>query len=102
MADRFAFVVNALSGPELKAGRSDADQIHSLLCDPDIGDCRTKGTSLLQDCASRSVFSDALMSVLQDWKRQDQLVFYFSGHGEIKHGTYTLLFGEEDGCTCLP
>ncbi|MCK5027925.1 MAG: caspase family protein, partial [Candidatus Pacebacteria bacterium] len=102
MANRFVFVVNALSGPELRGGRCDADQIHSLLCSPNIGACRTKGTSLLQDCASRSVFNNALLRVLKEWKPQDQFIFYFTGHGEIKHGTYTLIFGEGGGRTNLP
>ncbi len=42
------------------------------------------------------------MQILEDWHHLDQLILYFSGHGEIQHGMYSLIFGEEGARTSVP
>jgi len=42
-----------------------------------------------------------LVGALAAWDPEDQLLFYFSGHGDLRHGSFCLGFGEK-GCLLFP
>ncbi|MGB3509845.1 MAG: tetratricopeptide repeat protein [Microcoleaceae cyanobacterium] len=91
---RLAFLVNALTGEELKAVKRDVSTVHSILTNPEQGGCRTDGPAPIHECNSRTHFEEKLRNVLEDWYIKDQLVFYFSGHGDIrKNNQYCLQMG---------
>jgi hypothetical protein len=90
---RIALIVSAQSGNELKAGHSDVSNVYSLLTDPQFGGC-TNTNPPIHGCTSRNTFLDNLSEVLEDWKLNNQFIFYFSGHGEIKNDNYCLKFGK--------
>ncbi len=90
---RIALIVSAQSGNELKAGHSDVSTVYSLLTDPQFGGC-TNTNPPIHGCTSRNTFLDNLSEVLEDWNLNNQFVFYFSGHGEIKNDNYCLKFGK--------
>jgi serine/threonine-protein kinase len=102
MGRRLALVVHALSGDELSGGRVDANRIYTLLCDEELGGCDPASPALLLDCTSRGDFLDAMISLIQNWDHQDQLILYFSGHGCLKNNKYTLVFGDKPNETYLP
>ncbi len=93
-SQRIAFVVSALSGTELTGGNRDVSTINSLFTDPEIGHCDPSKSKLLPNC-KLSDFDNSLKHLLKNWKTSDQLIFYFSGHGTIKHEKYVLEFGGE-------
>ncbi|MBD3886068.1 HEAT repeat domain-containing protein [Phormidium tenue FACHB-886] len=95
-ARRIPFICSALAGEELQAGSRDATRIYSLLTDPELGGCVSKGYRPIIDCKSRHEFEEELFPILNSWQPKDQLVFYFSGHGEFKREQYCLKFGERD------
>jgi hypothetical protein len=90
---RIALIVSAQSGNELKAGHSDVSNVYSLLTDPQFGGC-TNTNPPIHGCASRNTFLDNLLEVLEDWNLNNQFIFYFSGHGEIRNDNYCLKFGK--------
>ncbi len=91
---RIAFVVNALTGNELSGGNLDSVNIFRLLALPELGGCETR-PGPLHECADRTKFEICLTRILNSWKSQDQLIFYFSGHGIYRHDQYCLVFGED-------
>ena len=93
-AKRVALVVNALAGEELQAGRSDCSRVFQVLVDPSLGSCDPGAASPLHNCPSRLAFEQKLLEVLEDWRPADQLILYYSGHGEEHHGHYQLVFGD--------
>lgn len=93
MPRRIALVVNADSGAALAAGRRDVFDVFSLLMDASLGGCDSKSPPPVADCASRAAFQEVWHTLLSTWDHQDQLLFYFSGHGVMRHGKYTLAFG---------
>jgi len=101
MSLRIAFVVNALSGKELKSGENDARCIHRLLMDPALGGCDASSPTPIVGCPDRHQFEKALVECLGTWDRGNQLVFYYSGHGQVLNGKYSLVFGGES-TTYLP
>lgn len=92
---RVALVVNALSGNELKAGTSDSARVYGVLVDPSCGACNPGSALLLQNCPDRDNFNKTLLRVLDGWNSGDQLILYYSGHGEERKGLYHLCFGAE-------
>ncbi len=99
MARRICFVTNARTGDELKGGRSDSARVHGMLIDGSLGCCDPAGPTPLYDCHSRREFQDRLFDILTDWRREDQLVLYYSGHGRVVNGCYNLVFTTEAGKT---
>ncbi|HET9954744.1 MAG TPA: protein kinase [Polyangiaceae bacterium] len=93
MGRRLALVVSADSGSELSGGKRDAMRVFSVLADENLGACDPESPQPIAACSSRARFHEAWHSLLTNWNPQDQLLFYFSGHGVMKHGRYTLAFG---------
>lgn len=96
-ANRIAFVVSAKSN-SLRAGKKDASRIHALLVDKDIGHCDPSKTVFHPDIEGRTEFRNAWDSLMTNWNPEDQIVFYFSGHGVLvgERDDFCLLFGDED------
>jgi formylglycine-generating enzyme required for sulfatase activity len=90
---RIAFVSNSLTGAELTGGNRDTSLVYSLLTDPNLGACSIDSPPPMHQCDSRLVFEQALSGLFEHWNITDQLIFYFSGHGEIRGGKYCLKFG---------
>lgn len=91
---RIAFVVNALTGKELAAGNRDSSRIYTLLTDPHLGMCSPESSPPpLHGCRNARQFSAELAKVLRSWNSNDQFLFYFSGHGVVRHGFFCLEFG---------
>jgi tetratricopeptide (TPR) repeat protein len=91
---RIAFVVAALTGKELQASQRDASAIFTILTDPTLGMCHPKESKLIHECRSKADFGSAIDSVLGSWDSSTQLIFYFSGHGEVIVNNYCFKFGE--------
>jgi len=93
---RIAFVMNALTGKELRAGNRDVSRVYALLTDPNLGECIPESPMPLHQCKNRHQFWDCFSSILRDWQIQNQLIFYFSGHGELLNDIYCIWLGESD------
>lgn len=93
---RIPFVLNALTNGELTAGNRDVSQVYNLLIDPEIGNCQSDGFKPVYDCQSRSKFLELFLDVLSKYQNKDQLIFYFSGHGDNRNDQYCLKFGLND------
>lgn len=91
MAERLALVVGAASGPGLRAGKNDASDVWSLLNDPELGGAQ-KSSSQFHPVCTRQQFNDSLEIMLADWRTDDQLIIYFSGHGANSNGVFSLMF----------
>lgn len=94
---RTAFVFNASTAGELQAGRADAKRVHALLTS-EVGGCTAAGPQPLLDYDGGMDILSVLARVLEQWRRGDQLIFYFSGHGAMRDGTYQLKCGSNDYC----
>ena len=90
---RIALVLNSLTGKELTGGKQDVEKVYSILSDPQQGMCLKNGSTQVKDCKSRESFEKTLRSTLKDWHIKTQLVFYFSGHGDIRNNLYCLKMG---------
>jgi len=90
---RIALVLNSLTGEELKGGKRDVSRVYSILTDPHQGMCLPNGSTAVYDCESRDSFEKILRSILKGWNIKTQLVFYFSGHGDIRNNLYCLKMG---------
>jgi SAM-dependent methyltransferase len=96
MGSRIAFVVNALTGPELSGGKSDSARVYAVLTNSDLGKCDARRSpSPLHECASKRAFGEALDKVLAGLGTDDQFVFYFTGHGTYRGEQYCLVFGHQ-------
>lgn len=91
---RIAFVLSALTGEELSAGARDVARVHSLLTDPRFGMCTTDAPAPIVGCASVSEFWSQFLPLLKEWRANDQLIFYFSGHGSVRT-SYCLEIGSD-------
>jgi len=56
---------------------------------------------LLQNCPNRLDFQKTLLKILNSWNVDDQLILYYSGHGEKRDGLFQLVFGSKQQ-TLLP
>lgn len=90
---RIAFVVNAKTGEELRAGNSDSSNMYALLRDPLLGACDPESPPPIHGCASAVDLLTKLKAALENWKPNNQFIFYFSGHGRIYHDVYCLQIG---------
>ena len=90
---RIAFVISALSGNELKAGNRDVARVYSWLTHPNFGMCQVDGPKPIHECKDSLEFLHIFRPILTNWHREDQLIFYFSGHGDIHNNNYCLKLG---------
>ncbi|NEP81128.1 MAG: tetratricopeptide repeat protein [Okeania sp. SIO3B3] len=91
---RIALVLNTLTNGELKGGKRDVSRVYSILTNPEQGMCPANGSTLIHDCQNREQFETILKSILKNWDIKTQLVFYFSGHGDIRgNNQYCLKMG---------
>ncbi|MEM1171837.1 MAG: caspase family protein [Cyanobacteria bacterium P01_H01_bin.35] len=81
---RIALVLNTLTNGELKGGKRDVSRVYSILTNPEQGMCLPNKSTPIHDCGNRDGFEKVLRSTLQSWDIKTQLVFYFSGHGDIR------------------
>lgn len=88
---RIAFFLNALAGDELTSGNRDVARMYTVLTSPEMGMC--VGPKPIHEGQNQSEFSNNLLQVLSSWRLSDQLVFYFSGHGEVRRGIFGLQLG---------
>ncbi|MEH1974707.1 MAG: caspase family protein [Nostoc sp.] len=93
---RIPFVLNALTGKELKAGNRDVSRVYNLLTDPRIGFCESDGFKPIHDCKNSAEFSQIFLDVLNQCQDKYQLIFYFSGHGDNLNNQYCLKVGVND------
>ena len=91
---RIAFVVAPVTGPELKAVKRDVSNVFNILTDPSLGNCDSNKSVIITDC-SKNDFESKISAVLESWNSSDQLIFYFSGHGEMIDDLYCLNFHEQ-------
>lgn len=94
-SQRIAFVLNALTGEELKAGNRDVARVYSLLTDQKLGGCTIDSPKPLHECKNRNEFWEAFSPILKQWRVENQLLFYFSGHGDISQDQYCLKLGQD-------
>jgi predicted NACHT family NTPase/predicted HTH transcriptional regulator len=90
---RIAFVIAALTGEELKAGKRDVARIYALFTDQKLGKCHPVSSKIVPECQSRHDFETYLSSILESWNSDTQLIFYFSGHGDVLRNKYRLQVG---------
>ena len=91
---RIALVLNPLTGKELKGVKRDVSKVYSILTDPQRGMCLDNDSISVHDCKSRDSFEKILRSTLKNWEVKNQLVFYFSGHGDVRgNNQYCLKMG---------
>ncbi len=95
IAKRIAFVVNARAGRELKSGETDTSNVITLLRDQDIGCCDPKESFHLYNCESEIQLLDELNTFSINWNANNQLIFYYSGHGTIFGDKFALQFGDK-------
>ena len=91
---RIAFVVAPLTGPELKAVKRDVSNVFNILTAPSLGNCDSNKSVIITEC-SKNDFESKISAVLESWNSSDQLIFYFSGHGEMIDDLYCLNFHEQ-------
>ncbi len=91
---RIPLFVNAKTHGELKTGNRDVSTVYSLLTNPTIGGC--EGHKPIHDCESKEAFLPIFNNLIYDWKKENQLIFYFSGHGDIKRNQYRIKLGLTD------
>lgn len=86
-----------MTDQELKAVKLDLSTVHFILTRLEQGSCRTDRPALINECNRRAHFEEKLRNVLYAWDIKDQLVFYFSGHEDIrKNHLYCLKIGLKD------
>ena len=93
---RIAFVVASATGSELQGGKRDVSNVFSILTDPSLGNCHPKQSKMIPECSSKEQFQLEIDAVLNSWNSSNQLIFYFSGHGEIIQQKYCFKFGEQN------
>ena len=94
MAKRIALVVSSESENKLEGTNLDVSRVHSILLNPDLGGC--ENSKPIHGCNSRSEFVDLFYETIKNWNQEDQLLFYYTGHGAYKrNNSFGLLFGED-------
>lgn len=96
MAERVALVISALNAGELTAGRRDSTRVYTVLTDPERGACSRSSPSPVCDCTDLHCFSSHYQSVIRKLNPEDQLVFYFSGHGRVASDKFVLQVGQDE------
>ncbi|NEO51942.1 MAG: caspase family protein [Okeania sp. SIO3B5] len=92
--ERIAFVVGAVTGNELRAGKRDVSQVFTLLTEPHLGGCDFKQSKIIPECRKED-FELSISELLKSWNSSTQLIFYFSGHGEMIQNKYCFKFDEQ-------
>ncbi|NCR42635.1 MAG: tetratricopeptide repeat protein, partial [Microcystis aeruginosa W13-11] len=95
-SQRIAVAISAINKGELNAVIPDVSRVHAWLTNPEFGDCKSNGPKPLHECQSRANFSDYFLPIIEKWNTQDQLIFYFSGHGDMRGEIYCLKLGIND------
>ena len=90
---RIPFVLNPKTGEELRTGNRDVAKVYALLTNPSLGECIAEGNKPIHECESLLDFLSMFRSVINNWQIEDQLIFYFSGHGDIQGNQYCLKLG---------
>lgn len=88
-------MVHPLTGEELRAGKRDVAGVYYLLTDPELGMCHPHSSKPVHECKSLNDFYNVLNSIIKNWSVSDQLIFYYSGHGDIIEGEFCFRFCEE-------
>ena len=96
-ARRIAFLVNALSGDELEAGKKDVSLMRDALMSKEYGRCNDKSPKPLYDTKHYLELLKVLDDTLKGWRPNDQLLFYYSGHGDYQHNIYCFKFNGDGG-----
>lgn len=95
MSRRAAFIINAKTGPELQAGKKDALRMAEVLFDQELGGCASDlSLEPIFDCESGTSFLGQFQNFLQKSAEATFRIIYFSGHGENKNGTFSLVFDD--------
>jgi hypothetical protein len=97
MSRRALFIASAKTGPELKAGTADCKKVHDVLTNPLHGEIDTElSPPMLLDCASDSAVISNINDFFKSSVVADQRIVYFTGHGRVSDGRYSLIFGGAD------
>ncbi|NEQ80746.1 MAG: hypothetical protein F6K26_10970 [Moorea sp. SIO2I5] len=89
---RIAFVISALTGDELRAVNRDVSRVYTMLTNPELGMCNHK-IPPFYECKNPHEFENRFFPLFDNWRIKDQLIFYFSGHGDILQDQYCLKLG---------
>lgn len=92
---RYIFAVGSSGEKRLEATSKDASSVYALFMAKSVGDCH-QGSPPPLECESIDAFSPALNNLIRKWDPEDQLVFYFSGHGEQRGNKYCLVLGPDN------
>ena len=95
-SQRIAVAISAINKGELNAVIPDVSRVHAWLTNPEFGDCKSNGPKPLHDCQNQIEFLQYFLPKIQKWNNQNQLIFYFSGHGDIRGEEYCLKLGIDD------
>ena len=95
MVKRIAFVANSLSGLEISGVIRDATKIFNMLTDPDLGGCSITSPKPYLDCPNYYEFQKEFRQLLRNFSKDDQLIFYFSGHGKIINDEFVVQIGKD-------
>jgi len=95
-SQRIAVAISAINKGELNAVIPDVSRVHAWLTNPELGDCKSNGPIPLHECESQTNFLDYFLPIIENWNIQDQIIFYFSGHGTIRGEEYCLKLGLRD------
>ena len=90
---RFVFAVGSSGGKPLEATKKDAASFYTLLLANSVGGCHQDSPQPLLGCESVDDFNRELNLLLRAWNKEDQLIFYYSGHGEKRKNKYCLVLG---------
>ena len=91
---RIAFVVGGATGNELLGVKRDVSEVFSILTDPSLGGCHPTQSKIIPEC-NKEEFVSSIDAMLEYWNSSAQLIFYFSGHGEMIQNKYCFKFDEQ-------
>jgi len=80
---------------ELKAGVHDISRMYNILTNEKFGACDRILSRMYGNVKNKKEFCDILYDTLETLEPTDQLIFYFSGHGENRASIYHLRCGKD-------
>lgn len=96
MQKRIGLFINGYdSEGKLKAGSNDVLRIFNILTDEKFGQCDKKLSKKEINIRSKDDFQKILNTFISNFSGGDQLLLYFSGHGDYKGSNYHLKFGDD-------
>lgn len=96
MSKRVGLFVNGLDPKsELEAGESDVERLYSIMIADNKGQCCPVLSEKHLSIENEISFTIILMKFLEKIEPTDQIIFYFSGHGEVDGTKYYLKFGKD-------